>query len=138
MALTVTEIIPNVSISVGAYVTQPTKLALQSTTNAYSISTQITAGGALPASSSMWSGGSTFRLYHVTSPINTTAANAVAIFQYQTKPFEYRLPFTFAGESFAFETPARLVQGGFLYVWFDFPNVNGTVVLDVNAVEITV
>jgi hypothetical protein len=139
MALTVTNIIASQNISVGAYPTQATKLALQSTTNAYSVSVQITAGNALPANrQGQWTGGSLFRLYHITSPISVTTAAAPGTFQYTARPLEYRMPFTSAAESLAWETPAKLVQGGFLYVWFDFPNVSGTVVLDVNVVEITV
>ena len=127
MARITTQIVTSATAGDGVDSVQVTKTALDSASRAVSVTAVITAKPCQV--------GAKVFMYVVTSPQNLTATDAPALLVRQAYMKEFNWPLD-SGKPVHVQTPPRIVQGGYLYVWFELPTVTVPGTLDVWAVEI--
>jgi hypothetical protein len=130
MALTTTVIVTSQATTAGGSPFQPTQLALQAATNAVAVTAKVVAA-ATPSTQ-----GSKLHMYVATSPENITGAPMAKAFGRSAQLKICDLPFCQGGATQILQSDPIVVNGGYLYVWFDCPAYLGN--LTATAVETTV
>lgn len=112
----------------------PVKTTAQAGTTAYSINAKLTLGSGIPLSAS-----NNITVWYTSSSFSLTAAEAAA--QLDTAPARYvRLPLSPNPSTHGLVTYANSfiepLQGAYIYIWFELPNLTTAATLDVKLVEI--
>lgn len=127
MARVTTQLINEATVGDGVDPVQAQKLALQVDTKVVSVAVLLTA---TPSNN-----GSKVKMFVATSPVDTTAAIAARDLDRQAYIREFNWPLEHGKKVHIITTP-RIVQGAYLYVWFELPKVTAPGTLSAWAVEV--
>ena len=127
MAKVTTQIISGSTVGDGADSVQSQKLTLQNTSKVVSVTAFITAK---PSKE-----GAMGRIFVVSSPVSISAAAAVSQLRRQAYTKEFFWPRGDQMEAHV-QSAVRIIQGDYLYVWFELPKVETPGTMDCYATEI--
>ena len=127
MARVTTQIITAATAGDGVDSLQVTKVSLNGASRAVSVTALITAVPDIR--------GAKGYLYMVSSPVDVATSAAVKTLARQAYMKEFSWPLD-GGHLVQVQTPPRIIQGAFLYVWFELPTVDSPGTLDAWAVEV--
>jgi hypothetical protein len=120
----------NSAMTAGGSPFQPSVLALQAATNAVGVTVKVVAAAAPTTQAAK------LNMYVCTSPENLSAAAAPFALGRSASLYVCDLPFCKSGAIIIMQSNPMVVNGGFVYCWFDCPSYLGN--LTATAVETTV